>query len=467
MVETVGADFQTVVLRLRDCVVASGLFFKALTVIPMKKWVIFLFIGLALIVLISPGLIGNLAERSVDENLRVGTIDTEDLVVSALAFDRGWFTTEGRHRLELKEGSLAEQYRDFFSMPADAPLPVLIINTRIDHGLFPVASMSREDGSLAPGLGDAVSTLQLEMPDGEIVDVPGAINSSIGLTGTMRSVYELPAGAFDDAGEGIRWGAGRIEVETHPANGRIRFDAELESMDMLDGGGPFQLSGLSVKGFQLPSSFGFPLGKMTARIDTVSSDGFAAGPYVVSGGGRIDDDLLALDFSIDVSSVSALAGEADARIRLEASGVDPDAFGKLVRRYRIVRDQAGDSNELFKLLETELGALAAHGLAVNVRQLELGFPDGALQASAEIDVAGNDASVGSWSPLVLATNGSATIRVPATLMDMFVAMNPEVGAAIGMGYFRQDGDAFVTDIRYAKGILTINDAPMAIPLALP
>ncbi len=49
-------------------------------------------------------------------------------------------------------------------------------------------------------------------------------------------------------------------------------------------------------------------------------------------------------------------------------------------------------------------------------------------------------------------------------MDTIIALNPEAGALVGMGYLKPDGDDFVTEIRYAKGILTINGAPMTIPL---
>ena len=87
----------------------------------MKKWVVALFLGLALVVLISPGLIGHFAERTVDESIRSGTVESDDVVVSALNFDRGWFTTEGQHRIEFKDGATTERARELMGMPPDAP----------------------------------------------------------------------------------------------------------------------------------------------------------------------------------------------------------------------------------------------------------------------------------------------------------------------------------------------------------
>ena len=74
-------------------------------------------------------------------------------------------------------------------------LPVLVINTRLDHGPIPVSSMGREKGSLAPGLGSAVSTLQLETPDGELIDLPGTIFSKVALDGELQSSYVLEPGS--------------------------------------------------------------------------------------------------------------------------------------------------------------------------------------------------------------------------------------------------------------------------------
>jgi hypothetical protein len=43
-------------------------------------------------------------------------------------------------------------------------------------------------------------------------------------------------------------------------------------------------------------------------------------------------------------------------------------------------------------------------------------------------------------------------------------MNPDAGAIIGMGYLRPNGDVYEMRAEYAKGLLTINGAPMPIPM---
>ena len=125
----------------------------------MKKGFVALLIGLALIVLISPGIVGRLAEKSVDNQLDWAANEAREIVVRSEGFDRGWFSSEGRHRLEIRDGNLRDLLLAYGNAASAQELPSLIIDTRLDHGLIPLSSMSRDKGSLLPGLGAAVSTV--------------------------------------------------------------------------------------------------------------------------------------------------------------------------------------------------------------------------------------------------------------------------------------------------------------------
>ena len=52
----------------------------------MKKGVVILLLALALVVLVSPGLIGRIAERSLDESLKTGTPETNSGVVVSVRY---------------------------------------------------------------------------------------------------------------------------------------------------------------------------------------------------------------------------------------------------------------------------------------------------------------------------------------------------------------------------------------------
>ncbi len=96
----------------------------------MKKGVIGLLLVLAVIILISPGIVGKLAEQSVDENLNWAATKSGELVVTSQSFDRGWFSSEGQHRIELGEGAI----RSAMTGSVGGEMPTLVITTRLDHG---------------------------------------------------------------------------------------------------------------------------------------------------------------------------------------------------------------------------------------------------------------------------------------------------------------------------------------------
>ena len=49
-------------------------------------------------------------------------------------------------------------------------------------------------------------------------------------------------------------------------------------------------------------------------------------------------------------------------------------------------------------------------------------------------------------------------------MQLASSMNPQTGAIIGMGYLKKDGDFYIMDADLEKGLLTINGAPIPIPM---
>ena len=112
----------------------------------MKKSFVFLLLALAVVVLVSPRIIGHLAEQSMDENLDWAATETQEILVTSLGFDRGWFSSEGQHRIELTNGELRDSLTLLALEAGYNELPVLIIDTRIDHGLVPLTSIPHYRG---------------------------------------------------------------------------------------------------------------------------------------------------------------------------------------------------------------------------------------------------------------------------------------------------------------------------------
>ena len=161
-------------------------------------------------------------------------------------------------------------------------------------------------------------------------------------------------------------------------------------------------------------------------------------------------------------------GDTHTIVDLVLYDVDPEAFGRFYRKFMSMpADVVPTPEQLAALLEPEARALLAGGLSLDMPRFEFTLPDGTLESTLELRVAAVHPDEFTWSGLMLDTEAAADVRIPEPLMDFVLATNPEAGAAIGMGFLKKDGDAYVSEIRYAKGILAVNGAPMPIPLPAP
>jgi len=431
----------------------------------VKKGFVALLVVLALVVLVSPALIGRLAEKSVDENLNWAAAESGELVVTSTGFDRGWFSSEGQHRVEIREGQL----HTLLSKSGGDELPVLVIDTHLDHGLVPFSSMSREQGSLAPGLGSAVSTISIETPDGEMVKLPGKIFSKVALGGELQSHYLLEAGSHEQDSTTASWSDSSIDVTTNPSTGEIDYSGELGTLKVVDDKSAVSLAGISFSGTHVPTSYGFAVGDIKLELDTVSMESIAGA------GGSLKGFSLDAKSKVDGSDVNGQAvfkldsqtipgfGDISVAADVTLEGADAVALGALQKSVDAA-GTSGDPTALFASAEQDLKRLLASGLELRFDQFDVTLPMGTVVTKLDFKVAEEDPDTFDWSSLLLGTEASANITVPEALVDMAVQMNPQAGAAVGMGFLKKNGDVYEMDAEYKKGLLTINGAPMPIPL---
>ncbi|MGB5627398.1 MAG: DUF945 family protein, partial [Woeseiaceae bacterium] len=370
----------------------------------MKKGVVALLVILALIIIVSPGILGRLAEKSVDENLSWAAAERGDLVISSDSFDRGWFSSEGQHRVEIKEGNLQAMLQEL-GPPGDE-LPVLVINTHLDHGLIPVSSMSRENGSLTPGLGSAVSTLSVEFSDGKSIEVPGKIYSNVALGGELESSYELEAGSHDDGHTKAAWGTSIIEVTTNPFSGDVQFSGNLRSLSFADKSESLEVNGLTFSGSQAPTTFGFATGDVKMELDgvSVSTNGIQAGGVKrmsVDGYTRLDNGRVNGRTTLDVE-LSALPQFGDVSVAgdISVEGADAEALGTLIKKLEAL-GPAPDEAQAFSAIEGDLKRLLSSGLELRFDQLDVTLPMGTVTTAMKFKVLEKDASTFDWTSLLL------------------------------------------------------------------
>ena len=434
----------------------------------MKKSVIALILILALVVFVSPGIVGLLADRAVQAQKDWVAEDNEELTIRSERFDRGWFSSEGTHRISLNESVLSDEERAIVKSVFPGPLPDLVIDTRIDHGIVPVASMGREHGSLKPGLGNAVSHLALEFPGGERHELPGAIFSQIGLTGDTLSRYEVDAGSRGD----IAWGEARINVNVQPNADNVVFDGYAERLEVLTDGDGRSARGLAFDGVATPTPFGFSTGNLDLSIDELTLRSAAGppvlmliGPISLTQSSSIVDDKLEGGFQMAITTqgvpgVGKMLVETDVRIK----GADALAVGRLVRDLDELPDDV-DPEEMLDYVGESLMDICAAGFTLAIEQLDITLPNGVLAMELDLGVPETDRADFIWTSLLTTAELDAHVSIPSALYDTAAAMNPDIAQAVEMGMLTRNGSVYEMDAVFRKGLLTVNGAPLPIPLS--
>ena len=436
----------------------------------MNRWFVAALITLALIVLVSPGIVGRLAERSVEENLNFAASESDELVVTTESFERGWFTSEGRHRIELGKGSV----RTLIETSPGAQVPSLIVETHVDHGLVPVTSMSRDSGSLMPGLASTVSTLKLDGGNGEIFEVPGRIYSQVGLTGETTSHFQMEAGSTDVEAARLAWQGADVTVQTNPQAGSVSFEGEVSPLSFLDEDGGFEFGRLAVDGQQNRTPFGFNVGTIrieleSVGINSVTNPAMQFGPLTIDANSEIDSETVNASMKLTISSVPTPGlGDVDIVLDIALGHVDARSFQKITEAVRNA-PASGDPQQaidsMYPLIEDDVQKILLSGLEIRFDQFDISSPSGELTTKLRFSLPPTDPDAEfSWSALLLALDASADVRLPVALYEMAELMSPDVGMLVAMGIFKKDGEYYEMKAEYSQGLVTVNGAPMPIPL---
>ena len=433
----------------------------------MKKGIVALLLILAIIVLVSPGIVGRLAEKSMDENLDWAATESQEVTVSSQGFDRGWFSSAGQHRVELREGELRDALLSLVAEHDIDELPVLIIDTRMDHGLVPFSSMSREKGSLMPGLGSAVSTLSLEFSDGARVDLPGTIYSSVGLSGNLASNLIMEPGSFSLEGETAAWGAVDIVLTTSPSSAIVGFAGSIASLSADSPTDAFNIEAIEFAGDQQQTPFGIAVGDLSLTIAsaTIPSERGAqtVGPVLVESSADLDDDRISGSGKVKLDNMPfGDMGPASIEIDMTMTDVDGASLGNITRALDAV-DNSGSGDAMMMSVEPDLQRLLASGFELRIDKLDVALPQGKLETRLDLTLAESDLDGFVWTSALLALDATFDISIPEQLVAIATATNPEFNAAIGLGYLRSNGPVYEMQAEFKKGLLTINGAPTPLP----
>ena len=329
--------------------------------------------------------------------------------------------------------------------------------------------MSRDQGSLAPGLGSAVSTLQVELPGGEAIDVPGTIYSKLSLGGNLHSNYVLEAGEHAEDGMTATWGPTDINVTTDPVSGHAAFNGTVGSLSIVDENQAVSLRSLTFEGQQAPTSFGISVGDVDFSLDDLvvavagnTVSGIKA--LVVKASTDIDGD----DINANATMNMALqdlpgVGEVSLDMIFGLEGADAAAMGRMQQALETV-GATGDPMAMYSTIEGDIKTLFASGFDMNFEQLDVTLPQGKISSKMLFSFEEKDAATFDWSSLLLGTEASIDLSIPVPVVEMIVQANPEAALVIGGGYLVLRGEAYEMKAQLKKGLLTVNGAPIPIPL---
>ena len=433
----------------------------------MKKGFVALLLALAVIVLVSPGIVGRLAEESMDENLDWAATESPELTITSQGFERGWFSSEGQHRVEIRDGDVREAFEIFAASNGYAGLPALIVDTRIDHGLVPVTSMARERGSLQPGLGSAVSTLHLEFKSGETVDLPGTIYSEVGLSGELQSNLIVGPGTFGDGDETAQWGNVDVLITTSLSTRVVGFRGDVDELAFVSPYSEITVGPMHFSGDQRRTRFGLYVGDAEFTIDKITMPSSwgrdSVGPISFTSAAAIDADTLGGRTTLLVDDLSfGDLGRARINMNITADNINAQAAGNLAQALDGLSDYASD-DEIWAAVEDDFKRLLAAGFELHVVQLDVALQPGTVSATINLKVNDTDLDTFVWTSAVLALDATLDLSVPAELMDYAISLDPQAGAAVGMGFLRKNQDVYEMEATLKDGLLTINGAPMPVP----
>ena len=440
----------------------------------MKRWVVILLVALAVLVLVSPGIIGRMTEQGLEDNIALARIDSPEITISTEHFDRGWFTSEGRHRIELSDRGAFPELSTFVDEAGYSGMPALILDSRIDHGLVPLASMNRDGGSLEPGIARLATTLQLDPGNGELIDLPGHVYSTVDLAGAADIGLKVGEGNWADGDSNIGWEGADLQMAIDN-EGLMTNIAGFIAPIRFSAGGRFVTSErIDITARQSNTAYDFLVGSLHIQSQGVKvtdplGGGFGYSSMEARASNNIDDDKLTGSSSLDITGLGVPAlGTFDIGLDMEYSGLDAESFTRLYRAFEAAASDGQPEDAfaaLYPSMDAELQQFLAAGAEIRFSRLNISLPQGEVISDFVFSLpesASGDAF--SWPGLLLKLQATINLTVPAEIMDLVLELQPDAGMIVAMGFLVLQGDEYKMNLEYAQGLATVNGMPMPVPM---
>lgn len=436
----------------------------------MKRWLVASLLTLALLLLLSPGIIGHLAERAIKQQIDFAESRDPQLSIATASFERGWFTSAGQHRIPIVDPDLAGLALALSGSAAEpGKAPVLLIDTRLDHGLVPFAAVSRDPASLLPAIASGVSTMRLQLAPDRIVELPGELVSRISINGTAHFNYRLAAGSRSANGVSASWSASDLLVSSSADGRKLNAKAELADWSIDFGEESLSFARLDSSTDVVVSGWGIAVGTFNLNISNASlrtptGTSLSWSSLLASAESTLHDDKFAGHLTADVSKLRGERSVNDLHLRARATDLDARYLGPVLRRANAAgADAGGLAAASHEQADIDMRNLLSAGAGLSVEEFRVLTEHGEAAATVELRVPADDRLL-SWPGLLLALQGKAGIDMPVALFEATHQLAQQLQPLLAAGFLRREGERYVLQAEYAKGLATINGAPLPIPL---
>ena len=269
----------------------------------------------------------------------------------------------------------------------------------------------------------------------------------------------------------VTWQATTIKVAASPSSGIVDFDGDIGAMTFGNDQQTVAIDGLTFVGQQSSTQYGFNVGDVDMRMGpmTINAGGMDVGGMqglTVQAASSVDDGVASATMRMEMNG-QTIPGFGDITVVADMNfdGMDAATLGVVARRLDSLAGTQ-DPNQIMMEAGEEFKDLLAAGLSIGVDQFDVTLPMGTVTTTMSFEVPASDRATFEWTSLLLDLVASIDISVPEALVQLASSMNPQAGALIGMGYLRKEGDVYILDADFKKGLLTINGAPVPVPLGM-
>lgn len=420
----------------------------------MKRWFVAVLLLAAVVLLLSPGLIGLITERQVETHLQK-TASAGSGQATTERFERHWFASEGLHRVPLDSPQLRELIQLLVpSAPPLLPPATLLIETEMQHGLLPA-------GSFVPALATGKSRVYVDS-GGQRVELPGEISSRLSLDGGLTLRYPLPAGARQLDGHPVTLEGGELMLSSDATGRSFALELQLDDAAVDDDGERIHAGSVDLRLGGNATAYGFPVGETSLQITdlTVVSPRtpLSIPTLILDLRSGLEGERLNASFDTRTAYASADGEEFVLALRSGLSGLQADRLGSVVRRIRQGTVVGGDG-ALHPYFDADLRSLLSAGGQFAISELQLHTPQGLVSGELELSLpaAANDRA---WPGLLLQAVGAAELSVPRDVVA--IAATDNLQTLLAMGFLIPDGDYYRMNLQLESGRLTVNGAPLPL-----